>query len=314
MLHMKRKPHRFTLLVGSLIILAMLLAACGGSGTTSSNNAASLSAPPPAQQSTASSSSGGQQKNGTASYGPKYLIKSSKVSMSVKDTRKVAADLQAWITTTDPRSTSAGIDYEQIDDNQYNVTMTFSVQATMYNQVRDYLRDYAPQHDGKLVNYVETIQDVTNDYVDTQSRLKNLRTEQQRLLTLLSSAQSLSDTITIEQRLTDVEGQIEQIEAHLSDLNSQVTFYNITVSLQPIQAVTPPPANDSWNVSKTFQDALSAAKGLGEVLVTLIIWLATFSVYILPVALIVWFILRRRRVQQGIPAPVTPPAPPQTTP
>ena len=39
--------------------------------------------------------------------------------------------------------------------------------------------------------------------------LTNLRGEQQRLLTLMGQAQSLSDVLTIEQRLTDVEGQIE---------------------------------------------------------------------------------------------------------
>ena len=65
------------------------------------------------------------------------------------------------------------------------------------------------------VSYNETVQDETNDFLDTQSRLTNLRAEQPRLLTLLSQAQNLGDTLQVEQRLTDVEGQIENIEVHL---------------------------------------------------------------------------------------------------
>src|SRR5258707_11019856 len=107
--------------------------------------------------------------------------------MKVSDPRKVAGELQSWITSTDPKATSAGMNVEQSGDNdaQYTVAMTFSVQAALYPQIQRYLADYAGQHGGKLLLLHESVQDVTNDYVDTQSRLANLRTEQQRLQALI---------------------------------------------------------------------------------------------------------------------------------
>src|SRR5215469_16413438 len=145
--------------LGILFILALLLAACGAGGATStasSSSSSGVAAPnAPAQQSGSSSSQGtatssGQKSNSSASYGPQYLIKSLQVNMQVRDTRQVASDLQAWISTTDPGSSSAGIDYEQAGDNLYTVSMTFSVESRQYTQIEEYLAGYAQQHGGKL--------------------------------------------------------------------------------------------------------------------------------------------------------------------
>ena len=280
---------------GMLVILAFLLAACGGGSSSTTTEAPGLA---PAQQSgntstQASGSSSGQNVKPSTSFGPQYLIKSLQVNMLVKDTRQVASDLQSWIATTDPRSTSAGIDYEQTYDNLYNVNMTFSVTSAQYTQIEEYLAGYAQQHGGKLTSLHESVQDVTNDYVDTQSRLTNLRGEQQRLLTLMSSTNTLGDIITIESRLTDVEGQIEDIEAHLNLLKNQTTFYTVTIGLQPIAPITPPPSSTPWSLGQALHDSWVAALAFGQGLASLLIWVVVFSIYLIPVALLGWFIWRR---------------------
>ena len=221
--------------------------------------------------------------------------------MEVKDTQRVANDLQSWIGATDPLSTAQNINYEQVGDKLYNVSMAFSVQASLFPRIESYLNNYPIKHNGRLLNTSMSTQDVSSDYVDTQSRLNNLRGEQQRLLTLLSHASALGDVLSIDQRLTDVEGQIEQIEAHLNNLNGQITFYNISISLQPSQAALTP--STGWSVSSIWQNALSAAIAFAQVLATVLIWLVVFSVYIIPLALIVWFVQRWRRAQEHRAAP-----------
>ncbi|GCE08615.1 hypothetical protein KDAU_59440 [Dictyobacter aurantiacus] len=235
--------------------------------------------------------------------GPQYLIKTLNVTMQVKDTRKVASDIQAWITATDPRSSSAGADYTQVSDKYYNVSLTFSVQATMYPQIYNYLRDYNVQGStgGKLVGFKETVQDVSNDYVDTQSRIKNYKGEQTRLLTLLSHAQAVGDIVTIDQKLTEVESNIETSEAHLKLLSSQVTFYTVNLYLQPIIPDVPVPApqtDTGWSFSSAFGAAFSASLNFGRALLTFLIWLLAFSIYVVPVVIIAWLI-RRYRVTIG---------------
>ena len=269
--------------LGMLIILALLLVACGGASTSESSGA-SVNAPAHQVASTSaqgSSSSSGQTTKSSTSFGPQYLI-----------------------ATTDPRSTSAGIDYEQTYDNLYNVTMTFSVTSTQYTQIEEYLAGYAQQHGGKLTSLHESVQDVTNDYIDTQSRLTNLRGEQQRLLTLLSNTTALGDIITVESKLTDVEGQIEEIEAHLNALKNQTTFYTVTIGLQPITPITPPPPSlTPWSLGQVLHDSWTAALGFGQGLATLLIWLVIFSIYLVPVALVGWFVWRRIHSRQALTSP-----------
>jgi len=145
--------------------------------------------------------------------------------------------------------------------------------------------------------------------VDTTSRLKNLRTEQDRLLALLSQAKSLSDTLAIEQRLTDVEGQIEQIEAHLNALNGQTTFYMVTITLAPVYTPAPDSPSAPWNPGQTFHDALAAALGFGQGLISVLIWLATFAMYLIPVVVIFLLVRRWRRARAAErPAPAIAPA------
>jgi hypothetical protein len=294
------KNHKWTtFFLLSLVILAVLVAGCGaGASTSTTTSGASVSAP------ASSNTNANQQKSSAPGGTQQYLIKSLNITMAVKDTQRTANDLQSWMSTTDPLSTAENINYEQVSDNLYNISMTFSVQAALYPRIESYLNNYPALHNGRLISTTKSTQDVSGDYVDTQSRLKNLRGEQARLLTLLSHASVLGDILAIDQRLTDVEGQIEQIEAHLNQLNGQVSFYTIAISLQPSQAVlTPAPV--PWSPGRIWQDALGAAGAFAQVLATLVIWLAVFSVYIIPLVVIVWLVLRWRHLRTGRPIPAT---------
>lgn len=282
----------------AIVLLAMLLAACGAE--SASTNSASMPAAGPAQSSNGtdhSASSSSSTSKSSAGTLQQYLIKSFNINMEVKDTRRVAADLQAWISATDPQSLVTNVNYQQVDNNLYSVTLAFSVQASLFPGIESYLNTYPSQHGGKLLNVAMNTQDVSSDYIDSQSRLTNLKAEQLRLLTLVSHAQALTDVLAIDQRLTDVEGQIEQIDAHLSDLKSQTTFYNITVGLQPAEVVVTPPPSGGWSFGAIWQGALNAIKVVAQALATVAIWLLLFSVYIVPLALIIWLVRRLWRAR-----------------
>lgn len=248
------------------------------------------------------STSSGQPAGSAAPSGPQYLVKTLNVNMAVQNPRQTAAALQIWVTTTDTHASSAGLSYQQIGTNQYSVTLTFSVEASLYPQIERYLAAYPEQQGGQLVSLQESVQDVTNDYIDTQARLSNLRNEQQRLQTIMNRAQSLSDVLTIEQQISSVEGQIEQIEAHLNALKGQTTFYTVTISLMPLGTPAPGLAKPTpFTPGQTLHDALAAALVVAEWLATALIWVAVFSLFAVPVALVallgrrVVITLRKRR-------------------
>lgn len=313
---MPRHTHsRIAILVGALSCIAVLaLAGCGGSAASNASAPDTNHAPSASFGQDGSTGSGGTlaTPGSTNTSSAQFLSKTLNIDMTVTDTRKSADEIQTWVATTDARSTSAGTSYSDIGNQLYRVSMTFSVQATLYPQVASYMRDYGEKHGGRLLSYNETVQDLTNDFVDTDSRLTNLRAEQQRLLTFLSQSQSLSDTLQVEQRLTDVEGQIENIEAHLNSISGQVTFYPVTVVLEP--ASTDVPEGQPWTPLSTLRSALAAALIFAEFLGNVIIWLAVFSVFAIPViiAIVLWRRYRRahpRVVATPVYAAAVPPPP-----
>ena len=292
----KRKWSLISL--SAILLLAMLVAACGAeSASTTSGSAPVSGSGQSSNDVNHSASSSSSSSTSKSSSGQQYLIKSFNINMQVKDTRRVAADLQAWISATDPLSLVTNVNYQQVGNNLYSVSLAFSVQASLFPGIESYLNSYPAGHGGKLLNVAMNTQDVSSDYVDSQSRLTNLKAEQLRLLTLVSHAQALSDVLAIDQRLTDVEGQIEQIDAHLNDLKSQTTFYNVTVNLQPAEAVVTPPPSGGWSFSAIWQGALNAIKVVAQALATVAIWLLLFSVYIIPLAIIIWLARRLWRAR-----------------
>ncbi len=322
MLYRIKGYKKIPLWLGILAIGMTFLVSCGsssmssGSGSTVSmpaplsKNAGAPSAGQAQGQNTAASSAGqsqGQGVPGSQAATDQYLVKTLKVSMQVKDTRKVASALQNWISSIDTRSISAGTDYQPAGNDVYSVNLTFSVQASQYPRIYTYLRDYSSQNGGHLSSFTETVQNVTGDYVDTQSRLKTLHTEQARLLELMNHAQAMGDIVTIEQKLTDVEGQIETYEGRLKNLADQVSFYTVQIDLEPISVATPPPAEPGWSLGQVFQQAFNASIVFAQVLLTLIVWLLAFVWYAIPVILIVWLVRRfKPRLSRAIPmmAPV----------
>lgn len=306
---------------GILLLLGLLLTGCGASASGTAAGSSMAALPQSAHSvSQSSGSASGQSSNSstsatnaTSASPVQYLVKTLNVNIAVKDPRKAASSLQSWISTTDRNTTSAGMNYQQVGNNLYNVTLSFAVSAATYPQVENYLASYANQNGGRLISLDETVQDVTNDYVDSQSRLANLKVEQQRLQTLMSQAQSLNDILTIQDKLTSVEGQIEQTEEHLKNLSNETTYYTVTIQLQPLVIATPPPqpAPQGWSIGQVFHDAFAASLAFAQGLLTLMVWLLAFAIYLIPVVLIVWGAYRwRGRLRHAMPPPlmhVTPP-------
>ena len=85
-------------------------------------------------------------------------------------------------------------------------------------------------------------QDVTAQYIDLQARLVNWKAQEQVLLRLMTKAQSIVDSIRVQQRLQDVQGTIERIEGQLRLIGDQTAMATIAVSISEGNRVVAAPA------------------------------------------------------------------------
>ena len=85
---------------------------------------------------------------------------------------------------------------------------------------------------GRVETESQNGQDVTSQYVDLEARLGNARHTEERLTALLRERTGkLSDVLAVENEISRVRGEIEQMEAERKNLSSQVTFATITATV-----------------------------------------------------------------------------------
>jgi uncharacterized protein YeeX (DUF496 family) len=91
---------------------------------------------------------------------------------------------------------------------------------------------------GTVLNVSVSVQDVTQEYVDNESRLKNLQAQQERLLGLMEKSFSVKDSIEVQRELSNVEGQIEVIKGRQNYLDNLIAYSTIEVSISEPLPIT----------------------------------------------------------------------------
>lgn len=89
-----------------------------------------------------------------------------------------------------------------------------------------------------IVSSRETADDITLTYVATESRTNALRTEQTRLMELLAEAKNMSDLLQIEDRLTQVRGELEKMESQLLVYDNMVDYGTVYLTVNEVTEYT----------------------------------------------------------------------------
>ncbi|MBP3674347.1 MAG: DUF4349 domain-containing protein [Oscillospiraceae bacterium] len=165
-----------------------------------------------------------------------------------------------------------------------------------------------------VVSVNQSQENVTLTYVATESRMKALETEQERLLELMEQAQTMSDLLEIEARLTEVRSELESVTSQLRVLSNQVDYATVELYIDQVRVYTEVEEQTVWQrIGSGFQKNL---KNIGEELVDFFVWVVTYSpqLLILAAAAAVVIVLvkrsaKKRRARKNAMPPFE--APPQ---
>jgi hypothetical protein len=162
---------------------------------------------------------------------------------------------------------------------------------------------------GTVLYQSESSDDVTQQHVDMQARIDNLKAEQTRLRQMFAKASKVADMLAIEQELTRVQGDIESMQAQLTYLERQAAMATVTLELTEPTPLISPAGGTDWGIAKAFTDAVRAfVSTMNDLIVMLGPVLALLVFVGLPVWLIVWIVRRVMRRGRPVRAPAAPPA------
>ena len=165
--------------------------------------------------------------------------------------RKIAGDLGGYET----HSSTSG---SKIHSGQ----ITIRVPARAFRRAMDAIEGIAHVH---VTAESVTGQDVSQQFVDLQARLVNLEAQEKVLLRLMDRAQTISESIRVENYLQQVEFQIEDVQGRMLYLQNRTSMSTITVALQEAGTKPAPPQHASalWKAGeRSLGAALAVVTGV----------------------------------------------------
>lgn len=276
----------------SLLIISLLISGCvtsesklpsdtGAAKKTTSGLAAQEAAAPAdtAGTTAATQSNNGQTGQGTTPDSPK-LIKTADATIEVgegefekkfEDAKRVADKFGGHVTNSSANRTKGEL---------ISGIVTIRVPSKDFEDAVAAVKDL-----GKVNSIAIKADDVSEEYVDLQSRLKNLQAQEAQLIVIMARAQTVAEILAVQQQLTSVQGEIEIIKGRMQYLDNRVDFSTINITIQEPGAVVP--ETDEWG----FIDALrTSAKAFIAVFNGLIIGIGGALPVIILVFLLVMLI------------------------
>jgi len=294
------------------VAIATVLAACGGAGTTTTAGPKAVSG---------GLGQGGSAYNGLASGAPVTADHSQAQPNAVGDPVLQAQNAQKLIqdATVTLKISKGSFDSvsarivdlaqgaggalfsmqtSQSDQDVINSgSVTVKVPSDQYTRVLDQIRSL-----GTVTAIQTNSQDVTGEFVDLSARLKNQQAQQAILIALMAKAQSINDSIAVQNQLSQVTGEVERIEARIRFLDTQTTYATINVNLIiPVVAAVKPAEPSLWDrsgIGDSFGTALRLSANVVSGMIIVLGFLLPFLV-LAALGLAAWRFVPKRILPQA---------------
>ena len=267
-----------------LLLLALTLTACGGGGGSGGAQSADSSAgyapqdegvaaPPGASgegaaaSAGAASSSAAQEEDvgvGSAEgaraalpgFDGEKIVKTAELAVRARDVRESASRAQEIAARFGGSVSSSRIDE---GDGSVSADLVLSVPSGEFEATLGELRDL-----GDATTDTVGGEDVTEEFVDLESRERNLLRAEESLLRLYDEAESVDDALSIERELTGLREQIELVQGRIQFLGDRTATSRISLGIRPVE--NPAESRPAWDPARAVSTAWNASLGfLGTV-------------------------------------------------
>lgn len=296
--------------VALLMLVMLLLYGCGSGGSTGSAKSDVA-----AERGTASSvapaaegakDSGGQSYSSSA---PKETASNQSSVTSAIDRKIIQnAQLEVKIKEADDAVSAVGQTVRAaggyVQENRVEgtreagrrVQMTVRVPAGAYGSILDMVAGL-----GEVTNRREWINDVTEEYLDLDARIKTKETHLEQLRKLYAQGGSIKELMELEQEIARVTSELESMKGRFTYLSNQVAYSTISVSLlEPgVPTTSKPTQNVGERMRNGFLFSWNAMIDFGENVLVFVVSSIPQLLLLAVAGLIAWAVYRNVKRRQG---------------
>ena len=219
------------------------------------------------------------------------VIRRGSINLAVEDTRAGVEKIRS-IT----REFNGLIDHSsiyEIREGQYGARLTIRIPEESFEEVMAKLETL-----GKATEVRTELEDVTDQYIDLESRLNNQKVQEERLSEILEMAESVEEVLEVEKELQRVRGEIESMSARLDRLKDQITYSTINITMReeavPTGAISPHSFDNLGNrIAEAFTGGVNFLLSAVSIIIVVFSAILPALVILVGIALITWYLIRR---------------------
>ncbi len=183
------------------------------------------------------------------------------------------ADLGAAVRAASARVSSVGGHVsgseEATEGDDARASVTYRIPADRWDEALAAIRGLAT-----TIRHVQVATEaVTNQVVDLGARIANLRATEAALQKIMNAATTIPDVLKVQDQLTKVRGEIEQLVAQKTQLEERAAFGTLTVVFGLPASPVVEEVRRGWDPATEVDRASGTLIGIGQGATSAAIWL-----------------------------------------
>ena len=174
--------------------------------------------------------------------------------------------------------TSSIYNYENRNDAYY----TIRIPASSFNDFVNGTKEI-----GYVKSVNTSIDDVTDSYFDIEARISSLKAQKEKLDQMYSQCTTIDEIINVEQRLSEVQYEIDSYQATINNYDLLIKYSTINVSITEVKDITTPSNSFIDDIKNAFIDSYQVFINFVQNMIITLIYLLPFIIVLVIIILII---------------------------
>lgn len=207
------------------------------------------------------------------------IIRNAELYLEIRDPAEgqrkitsIAESLGGFVVTSESKQS----DTQDPTKKELEVNLVVRIPALQYNSALEQIRAVG----NRVIQEKTTGQDVTEDFIDLEARIKTQKALELQFLEIMKQANKVGDALEIQRQIAEVRTEIEKLEGRKRFLENRASLSTITVSLRTPAAIAVNTAGFGRNVKIAVSDSFAIATAI-------VLFLIRFVIIMVPLALLI---------------------------
>lgn len=181
------------------------------------------------------------------------IIRNANITLEVNDPAKVIDEIMQMAEREGGYAVNSNLRQDSFYVGGNIAQISIRIPSNRLNNVLQNLKSLAV----KVIEESITSEDITRQYVDLESELKNYRVAKDQLNKIMQGAKNTSDVLAVYQQLSETQRKIDIIEGQIKYYKESVAYSLITIYLQ-INPAIKNAQNSTWQTSEVVRKSYQA--------------------------------------------------------